>query len=156
MRKSLIVAMVLALLTAGVGPAAAASRDTLQDFTSLVPVNTNPPTAGEVFCKELKRSEKKDGTAKETQQCELTGTFYVIDYDLNEFVLCAEAECGPPEGKFNMTGGPCEWWSDYWYLQEESVDVLADGWELSISKKGKVHATSTYPAVPIDCDTGTE
>jgi len=91
-------------------------------------------------CDFVKRVELPDGSAKETQSCELTDP--VPDFPGT-----------PPDQTFRIREGACSWASDYWGMTDGSL-VLADTFSLTVTPSGQVLVTTTYPADPIapeDC-----
>jgi hypothetical protein len=92
-------------------------------------------------CAWVQRVELPDGSARETQVCDLT----------NEPVMIPEFQGMPPERAFHNSGGPCQWHSDYWFAKEGS-DVLASSFRYVVTPSGKVIAHSWYPAEPLVCE----
>ena len=91
-------------------------------------------------CDFVQRVELPDGSAKETQSCELTGPF-------------VEFPGTPPDQAFRDVADECEWASDYWTVTDGST-VVASSYSLTVTPSGQVHVTSTYAPDPLtleDC-----
>lgn len=110
-------------------------------FESVVPVAyaDNPAGVELMFmeCDFVQRVEKPDGSAIETQQCDLTEPF-------------VEFPGTPPSEAFTNMAGECIWFSDY-FLQTTGEDVLAEHVRLTVTPTGNVSVTTWYPAEPLDC-----
>lgn len=91
-------------------------------------------------CALLTRVERPDGSAVETEVCTLS----------DEPVMVPEFQGVAPDRAFLLEGGPCEWTSDYWWYTADTP-VYADSYSYVVTPSGMVRATSTYPAVPLDC-----
>lgn len=126
-------------------PAGGASTDRVGPFGSVVAVAMPEDfPAGSLMraeCSFVQRVERPDGSAKETQVCDLT---------TEPALMIPENQGVPPNRTFIDAGGECTWTSDYWWNKNES-EVLADSFRVVVTPSGKVHATSTYPATPLDC-----
>ena len=140
-RLALMVSVVL-LAFGVIGPAMASGAMTDRidgPFVTVVPTaNADNPIGVELMfveCSFVQRVELPDGSAKETQACELTGPF-------------VEFPGTPPEKAFRNVAGECIWWSDYWAQVDGSI-VFASSISLTVTPSGQVHATSTYPADPL-------
>ena len=92
-------------------------------------------------CSFVVRVERPDGSARETQVCQLN----------DEPVMIPEFQGVPPSRAFIDQIGPCAWHSDYWFHTNGS-DVLADSVRILVTPAGQVVATSTYPATPLSCE----
>ncbi len=136
------------LLTLGViapAMAAGAITDRIEGpFTTVVPTAYADNAIGVELmfaeCDFVKRVQRPDGSATETQKCELTEPFF-------------EFGGTPPEEAFRNKAGECIWWSDYWAQVDGSI-VLASSISLTVMPSGQVRATSTYaadPLTPEDC-----
>ena len=88
-------------------------------------------------CDWVQRVVHNDGSATETQQCQLTDPFVV-------FPGIA------PETAFINIGPPCIWQSDY-FLTTTGEVVLAETGRLIVTPSGQVHVKTHYPAEPLDC-----
>jgi len=91
-------------------------------------------------CDFVKRVELPDGSAKETQSCELTGPF-------------VEFPGTPPDQAFADKAGECVWASDYW-TQTDGTTVIASSYRLTVAPSGQVQIRSTYAPDPLtleDC-----
>lgn len=91
-------------------------------------------------CSRLVRVEQPDGTAIETQTCQLS----------SEPVMIPAFQGAPPERAFRLSGGACTWTSDYWWRVADSP-VYAESFSYVVSPGGTVRAISTYPADPLSC-----
>ena len=139
-----VLSVVLALvvgLSASTAVASAVADRVEGPFVTVVPVALadNPVGVELMFaeCDFVQRVEKPDGTAVETQHCQLTGPFF-------------DFPGTPPERAFTNTAGPCIWFSDY-FLQTTGEDVLAESVRLTVTPSGRVSATTMYPAEPLEC-----
>jgi len=91
-------------------------------------------------CDVLQRVELPDGSAKETQRCQIVGPFIEFPGTL-------------PDQAFNDSAQECVWGSDYWRLTDGS-GVIASSYHVTVTPSGSVHVTSTYPSDPLtleDC-----
>lgn len=93
-----------------------------------------------VECSLLVRVERPDGSAVETQACTLS----------DEPVMIPERQGVPPDRSFRLSGGPCMWTSDYWW-ETADMPMYSDSFSYVVTPSGRVHVTSTYPAVPLAC-----
>ena len=91
-------------------------------------------------CAFVVRVERPDGSARETQVCELS----------DEPVMIPEFQGVPPTHAFIDEAGACLWHSDYWANRDGS-DVMASSVRIVVTPSGQVMATSTYPAEPLTC-----
>lgn len=139
-----VLLLVVGLLFAmsGLPANAAASVERIHGpFESVVPVAyaDNPAGVELMFmeCDFVQRVEKPDGSAIETQQCDLTGPF-------------VEFPGTPPTEAFTNSAGECIWFSDY-FLQTTGEDVLAERVRLTVTPTGNVSVTTWYPAEPLEC-----
>lgn len=146
MRKTLVLSFVVALLLGGAVPAVAngASVERIEEpFVSVVATNPADNAFGVglmlVECDFLIRVELPDGSARETMRCVATEPFLEFGPEFAGQI---------PDRAFNDAGGECIWFSDYWGLQGQ--DVVADRYHTTTTPRGRVHATSWYPADPID------
>lgn len=138
-----VLAMVIAL--SATSALAGAESDRLEGpFETVVPVAfaDNPAGVELMFaeCDFVHRVVRPDGTAKETETCQLTDPFFVFPGS-------------PPSSAFNISGDACVWFSDY-FTQTSGEDVAADSIRITVTPSGRVNITSTYPAEPIppsDC-----
>lgn len=131
----------------GVRPAAAEEADTDRienvDTVVIVALPDDFPVGSimRAECAFVVRVQFPDGSARETQQCTLS----------DEPVMIPENQGVAPDTAFHHSTGPCEWVSDYWFAKNETI-VYADSSRIVVTPSGAVHATSTYPAEPLDCD----
>jgi hypothetical protein len=93
-------------------------------------------------CAVVMRVQFRNGSAHEMQSCTLQ----------DEPVMVPENQGTPPDAVFNLSVGPCEWVSDYWYAKNETT-VYAESAHLVVAPAGEVHAWATYGADPLDCET---
>lgn len=91
-------------------------------------------------CAFVQRVQLPDGSATETLSCDLS----------DEPVMVPELQGSPPTSALNYGGGSCEWMSEYWFAKTGAT-VFAESYRVVVTPAGKVHATSTYPADPLDC-----
>ena len=146
MRIRALVTMISVVLCLAVPlPATANDRtDTVRDFGSVVAVArpADFPNASlmRADCAFVHRTERADGSAIETQSCELS----------DEPVMVPAFQGSPPDRAFIDEGGPCLWASDYWFHHDGS-EVYADSYRLVVTPSGSVQARATYPAAPLTC-----
>lgn len=147
MLRRVVVMVLLAGSSLGVASPVAAgdgSVDVMRNFDSVVAVArpADFPVASlmRARCAFVVRVERPDGSARETQVCELSG----------EPVMIPEFQGAPPTHAFIDEAGPCVWHSDYWAYKDGS-DVLASSVRIVVTPSGRVMATSTYPAEPLTC-----
>jgi len=142
-RMHIMLVLAVVLLVIGVATPAVAGGATTDrvdgPFETVVPVAFADNAIGVELmfaeCDWVQRVQLPDGSAKETQLCHLTEPFFVFGGS-------------PPDQAFNIGGGACLWFSDYW-TQTDGSDVVADSNQITVTPSGNVHITSTYPAVPI-------
>lgn len=91
-------------------------------------------------CSRLTRVERPDGSATEIQDCVLN----------SNPVMIPGFQGQPPSRAFVLDGGPCQWFSDYWF-NTTGADVLAGSFRYVVTPSGHVHASSEYPAEPLVC-----
>ena len=124
--------------------AGGASVDTIRDFDTVLAVArpADFPVASlmRAHCAYVVRVERPDGSARETQVCQLS----------DEPVMIPEFQGAPPTQAFIDKRGPCEWHSDYWGYRD-GTDVLASSVRMVVTPSGQVMVTSTYPAEPLVC-----
>jgi hypothetical protein len=87
--------------------------------------------------------EAEDGSATEWIACTLN----------DDPVAPAEQQGIRPTETITDSGGECIWRSDYWY-QVDRTEVVASGFEITVTPSGQVSVVSTYPAEPLDCREG--
>ena len=145
-RLGLAVWMGVAILVASVVPAAAkASVDRIENVDSVLAVATPEdfPVASlmRAECAWVQRVELPDGSATESQACNLS----------DEPVMIPEFQGSSPTRAFHNSTGPCQWTSDYWLAKDGSV-VFASSVSYVVTPSGEVHARSWYPAEPLVCE----
>jgi hypothetical protein len=145
-RLGLAVWMGVAILVASVVPAAAkASVDRIENVDSVLAVATPEdfPVASlmRAECAWVQRVELPDGSATESQACDLS----------DEPVMIPAFQGSPPTRAFHNSTGPCQWTSDYWLAKDGSV-VFASSVSYVVTPSGEVHARSWYPAEPLVCE----
>jgi hypothetical protein len=125
--------------------ASSGSVDTIRDFATVLAVARGDdfPVASlmRANCAFVVRVERADGSARETQVCQLS----------DEPVMIPEFQGVPPSSTFIDEIGPCAWHSDYWF-NLNGTDVLASNVRIVVTPAGQVFATSTYPAQPLSCE----
>jgi hypothetical protein len=158
MRGRLLVVLAgAATATALVAGSAGATTTPLVDrvgpFTTVVPVAFNEPTAENpdgvelmfAECDFVQRVERPDGSATETQQCQLTEPFFAFPGS-------------PPEKALTNTSGECTWFSDYLLTTApEAEPVTAERARLTVTPSGNVNVTTHYPPAPkteSECEDG--
>jgi hypothetical protein len=146
-RRTLMIAM-LSLMTLSIASpvtASSGSVDTIRDFATVLAVARGDdfPVASlmRANCAFVVRVERADGSARETQVCQLS----------DEPVMIPEFQGVPPSSTFIDEIGPCAWHSDYWFYKD-GTDVLASSVRIVVTPGGQVLATSTYPAIPLSCE----
>ena len=92
-------------------------------------------------CTFVMRVERPDGSATETQVCQLS----------DEPVMIPDFQGTAPDRAFRLSGGACAWTSDYWFTVDGSV-VMASSFRYVVTPSGRIRATSTYPADPLVCE----
>jgi hypothetical protein len=142
-----MVMVVLAGLSLGVSSpvAAGGSVGVVRNFDTVLavarPVDFPVASLMRARCAFVVRVERPDGSARETQVCELS----------DEPVMIPDFQGTPPTEAFIDESGACVWHSDYWASTDGS-DVMASSVRIVVTPSGKVMATSTYPAEPLVCD----
>ncbi len=120
------------------------SIDVIENFQTVVPVRDDGfPVASlmRADCAFVVRLELRDGSSIETMQCQLS------DAPMSNKVYQGVA----PTHTYKLTGGACEWWSDYWY-NKAGLDVAAASFRLVVYPNGRVFTVSTYGADPLACE----
>jgi len=146
-KRILLMVMVTLMGTSLASPVTATSGsvDTIRDFATVLAVARpdNFPVASlmRADCAWVVRVERPDGSARETQVCELS----------DEPVMIPAFQGVPPSHTFIDVVGSCAWFSDYWF-NKNGTDVLASSVRIVVTPSGHVLATSTYPAVPLSCE----
>jgi hypothetical protein len=139
-----IAAALLGLFRALPAAASGADSERIVNVDSVVAVAfpENFPIASlmRADCAFVRRVEKPDGSAQEVLVCTLS----------DEPVLVPEFQGQAPKVALNYGGGSCEWVSEFWYAKNETI-VYAESYRVVVTPAGKVHASSTYPANPLDC-----
>jgi hypothetical protein len=148
MVRRVVVMIVLAgsiLAVASPVAASGGSVDIVRGFDSVVAVArpADFPIASlmRAHCAFVVRVERPDGSARETQVCQLS----------DDPVMIPDFQGVPPSSAFIDEGGACVWHSDYWFATNGS-DVMADSFRIVVTPSGQVMATSTYPAEPLACE----
>ncbi|HTE66106.1 MAG TPA: hypothetical protein VK736_07590 [Candidatus Binatia bacterium] len=146
-KRFLLIVMVTLMGTSLASPVAAnsGSVDTIRDFQTVLAVArpADFPVASlmRADCAFVVRVEHPDGSARETQVCQLS----------DEPVMIPAFQGAPPTRAFIDLVGPCAWFSDYWF-NKNGTDVLASSVRLLVTPSGHVVVTSTYPAEPLSCE----
>ena len=148
MRRRTLMIAILSLMTLSIASpvtASSGSVDTVRDFGTVLSVARGDdfPVASlmRANCAFVVRVERPDGSARETQVCQLS----------DEPVMIPEFQGVPPSSAFIDEIGACAWTSDYW-LNLNGTDVLASSVRIVVTPAGQVFATSTYPAIPLSCE----
>ncbi|MEA2027138.1 MAG: hypothetical protein U9O18_10650, partial [Chloroflexota bacterium] len=84
--------------------------------------------------------ELDDGTYEERLECRLT----------NDPVEPIEQQAKWPAETVTLSGGACEWTSDFWPVHDGS-EVWASSWSVSVEPDGGVVGTSKYAAELLGC-----
>jgi hypothetical protein len=146
LRRVIVMLLLIGPTLGAASPAVAAggSVDTIRDFGSVLavarPADFPVGSLMRVRCAVVVRVERPDGSARETQLCELS----------DEPVMIPKFQGTPPAKAFIDEVGPCQWFSDYWF-NKNGTDVLASSARVVVTPSGHVLATSTYPAEPLPC-----
>lgn len=146
-KRVALMIVVIALGAALTAPTVAgkASTDRIESFGTVLAVSFGEdfPLASlmRADCAFVERVERPDGSARETMACDLS----------DEPVMIPAFQGVPPDQAVIYGGGACIWASDYWWNKAD-LEVLAASFRVVVTPAGKVHATSTYPAQPLDCD----
>jgi hypothetical protein len=138
------IALLLGTALAAPTVAGKASTDRIEDFRTVLAVSfdENFPLASlmRADCAFVQRVEQPDGSARETMSCDLS----------DEPVMIPAFQGVPPDTAVIYGGGACIWASDYWG-NKAGLEVYADSFRVVVTPAGKVHASSAYPAQPLDC-----
>jgi hypothetical protein len=138
---------VLGLLIAAPTPVAGSGArvDRLEGFGTVLatamPENFPVASLMRADCSRLIRVERPDGSASEVMDCELS----------DEPVMIPAFQGVRPSQAFVVTGGTCQWISDYWG-NTTGATVLASSFRYTVTPSGHVHALSEYPAEPLSCE----
>lgn len=146
-KRVALMMVVIAVGAALAAPAVAAkaSTDRIESFGSVMAVSFGEdfPLASlmRADCTFVERVERPDGSSRESLACDLS----------TEPVMIPAFQGVPPDQAVIYGGGACTWTSDYWWNKADR-EVFASSFRVVVTPAGKVHATSTYPAQPLDCD----
>jgi hypothetical protein len=91
-------------------------------------------------CASVQRVQLPDGSATETLSCDLS----------DDPVMVPEFQGVAPKSAVKYGGGSCVWMSEYWFAKTGAT-VFAESYRVVVTPAGKVHATSTYSADPLEC-----
>jgi len=148
MRKRIVMSIVVGVAALSIaGPVAAGSAkiERLSNIETVLAVRMDEtfPLASlmRADCSSLIRVERPDGSATEIQDCQLS----------DRPVMIPDFQGVAPSHAFVLTGGPCEWHSEYWFYTA-GLDVLAASVRYTVTPSGHVHAISEYPAEPLVCE----
>jgi hypothetical protein len=148
MTRRLAFATIIVLLSASLATPVAAARasvDRIEDLDTVLAVAMPDdfPIASlmRATCTFVIRVERPDGSATETQICQLS----------DEPVMIPAFQGAPPDRAFRNAGGACIWQSDYWFAADGST-VMASSFRYVVTPSGRVRATSHYPAEPLVCE----
>jgi hypothetical protein len=86
--------------------------------------------------------EHADGTFEERLRCALT----------DDPVDPPEEQGVPPAETRIVSGGACEWLSDFW-LNYDGSRFFAESWSMSVEPDGTVLGVSIYGAEALECPT---
>lgn len=121
-------------------------RHRVDGFKTLVPV-VDPSLEGSLDgslmnagCWSTWWLEYGDGTFEERLVCEL----------MNDPVDPPAWQASWPTEQVTLTGGACEWTSDFWAVTDGS-DVHASSYEVTTTPSGRVLGFAAYPAEALDC-----
>jgi hypothetical protein len=138
-------AVVVGLALSTPASATNATTDRIEDFESVVAVRFEDDfpirSLMRADCAFVQRVERPGGSSRETMSCDLS----------DDPVMIPEFQGVPPERAVRHEEGPCVWISDYW-AYKTGATVYAECLRLVVTPAGKVHATSTYPPDPLDCE----
>lgn len=137
------VAVVSALLIAGLGATAASADEAVVErlegpFETAVGVaEADNPAGFELMfaeCDFVQRVTRPNGTATETQHCQITGPY--VDFP-----------GAIPDSAYVASGGDCLWASDYFLTMTGEV-VVAESVTQIVTPSGRVNVTATYGPNP--------
>jgi hypothetical protein len=92
--------------------------------------------------------------------CDVAAWVTYSDGTFREWVDCrlSDAPVGDPEWQgvrpdepLTVTGGACEWTSDYWTVTDGS-EVWATSYELTVTPEGRVFGSSFYASDLLECE----
>ena len=148
MRKRVAMILLLGLLAlttaapAAAGTARVARLENIQTVLA-VRMDADFPLASlmRADCARLLRVQRPDGSATEIMDCRLS--------DMPVMIPAFQGVA--PTTAFVHVGGPCRWYSDYWFLVDGS-DVLASSVRYTVTPSGDVHVRAEFPATPLVCE----
>ncbi len=134
-------------VSAGSPPAGTVvSEHSVSDFGSLVLVAEGDSLDGSVMradCTSAVWLTYEDGTYEEQVQCTLS----------DDPVDPPEWQGARPAQTVTISGGACEWTSDFWF-QTDGSDVWASAYEFTITPDGQVTGRMSYGSELLDCSEG--
>jgi hypothetical protein len=92
--------------------------------------------------------------------CDIATWLVADDGSATEWFACilsdepyepADQQGVPPDEVLTLTGGPCGWWSSYWW-QLEQRRVHASAYRVTVTPDGLVFGRAEYPAEPLVCE----
>ena len=146
MRKLLVVASVLVISAVAAAPATAeeGAVERIAEVPTVLavafPDNFPVGSLSRAVCSSIQRVTMPDGSAKETQTCVLS----------DEPVIIAEFQGSAPDQALVYQGGGCQWLSDFAFALN-GTDEYAESFRVVVTPAGQVHASSSYPAAPLEC-----
>lgn len=124
-------------------PAPVASEHSVTDFSSYVLVADGDSLDGSVMsadCTLATWIAYEDGSYEERLECTLS----------DDPVEPPEWQGTRPAAAVTISGGECEWTSDFWFATDGS-DVWASTYEFTITPDGQVVGRTTYGSELLDC-----
>jgi hypothetical protein len=139
-----VAALIVGVMVALPADAGKAFTDRIENVDSILAVAfPDDYPVGSIMraeCAFVQRVQLPDGSAFETLSCDLS----------DDPVMVPEFQGVAPTSALNYGGGSCEWTSEYWSAKTGAT-IFADSYRVVVTPAGKVHATSTYSADPLEC-----
>lgn len=143
-RSVLLVALAIVMASSAVAGAAGAIVERVENVSTVVavafPEDFPIGSLSRAECHFIQRVTLPDGSATETQVCELS----------DEPVMIPAFQGSAPLQALVHEGGPCEWSSDLAFVRY-GADEYAESYRLLVTPSGQVHVWSSYPSEPLDC-----
>ena len=118
-------------------------RSELTDIVTVLPVSgvESGPAIMTAECERVSWIEYADGSFEERLECVLT----------DEPVDPPQDQGGLPQERLPLSGGECEWISDFW-VETDGSEVWASSWSVNVEPDGTATAISRYAAEELGCE----
>jgi hypothetical protein len=143
-RNVLLVALAIVMASSAPAGAGSAIVERVENVSTVVAVGFPEDfpigSLSRAECHFVQRVTLPDGSATETQTCELS----------DEPVMIPAFQGSAPRQALVHEGGPCEWSSDFAFVRY-GADEYAESYRLLVTPAGRVYVWSSYPSESLDC-----